>query len=93
MYFPPLKYTKINAITLWKWVLYAMPEPSAVLINHERIHLMQIRRDGVLRFYAKYVSEYFILRKKGLQHDAAYRGISYEKEAYEHDHDLTYQCS
>jgi hypothetical protein len=54
---------------------------DSVVINHERIHLAQIKRDGTLKFYAKYFWEAI---NKG------YRNISYEIEAYENERDFEY---
>jgi len=90
VHFPLLRFTKINAITLWKWVLYADKYPCKFLVNHERIHLDQIKRDGCFTFYYRYLHGYFSLRWEGLKPFDAYRGICYEKEAYENEWDLNY---
>lgn len=50
---------------------------------HEQVHLKQIKREGVFRFYTRYLLEYFKGRKNGLTHYQAYRNISYEREAYD----------
>lgn len=91
MYAPWLKYFNINAITIWKWVLYVDKEPSLELINHERIHLDQIKRDGVFTFYFRYLKDYFRLRRSGLPHFYAYKNIRYEQEAYKHERNLDYK--
>lgn len=91
MYAPWLKYFNINAVTVWKWVLYVDKNPSDVLINHERIHLDQIKRDGVFTFYFRYLRYYLILRVEGLPHFLAYKNIPYEQEAYKHEHNLAYK--
>lgn len=77
-----LKPLKINAIVLYPFVLYCDPEPDAKIISHEQVHLDQIKRDGVLKFYSKYLWEYLKGRKRGLSHYEAYRNISYEEEAF-----------
>lgn len=77
-------------MVLWPWVLYASHNPDAMVVNHERIHLLQIKRDGVWRFYGRYLLEYIHGRKAGLSHDEAYRNISYEQEAYTHQRDPNY---
>lgn len=77
-----LKPLKINAIVLYPFVLYCDKHPSEDLIIHEQTHLTQIKRDGVLQFYFRYLKEYFSGRKQGLNHYEAYRNISYEREAF-----------
>lgn len=72
----------INGMVLYPFILYSDKEPSVRLRRHEMIHILQIKRLGVFSFYRQYLKEYFSLRLKGLTHDAAYRGISFEKEAY-----------
>ena len=52
-----------------------------VLINHERIHLMQQLEMLVIPFYLLYLFE---LITRG------YRQISFEKEAYENEKNLRY---
>lgn len=85
-----LRWFGINGIVLWPFVLYADRNPDPVILNHESIHMDQIRRLGVARFYLRYLAEYFSGRKKGLSHDEAYRNISFEKEAYLNQHDSYY---
>lgn len=85
-----LRWIGINGIVLWPFVLYADKEPHAQICNHESIHLDQIKRTGVLRFYRRYLSEYLAGRRQGLSHNEAYLNISFEREAYEHQHDLAY---
>ena len=81
----------LAAVTVWKWVLYTDKNPEQAVINHERIHLDQIRRDGALKFYYRYLSEYLKLRILGIGHFLSYRNISYEKEAYDNQHNLDYE--
>lgn len=78
-----LKPFKINAIVLYPFVFYCAPNPSADIITHEQVHFDQIKQLGILKFYGKYLWEYFQGRKLGLSHYEAYRNISFEKEAYE----------
>jgi hypothetical protein len=86
----PLKWFKIEGIVLYPFVLFASREPHADLHNHERIHCDQIRRDGVVYFYLRYLWEYSCHRLKGMTKDQAYRAISYEREAYLHHHESHY---
>ena len=57
------------------------------LINHERIHTAQIIEMGFVFFYLWYVTEWVI---RLFMEGNAYKNISLEREAYRHDHDLSY---
>lgn len=63
---------------------------DVVFLNHERIHLRQQAELLVVVFYIWYISEFMIrwvlLRNKS----AAYRSISFEREAYSNEKDLDY---
>jgi hypothetical protein len=52
-----------------------------VLLNHERIHLRQELELLIIPFYIIYLAE---LVTKG------YRNISFEREAYDNEHNLNY---
>ncbi len=78
-----LKPFKINAIVVYPFVLYCDPNPSLDIFTHEQVHLDQIKRVGILKFYRLYLWEYFQGRRLGMSHFEAYRNISFEKEAYE----------
>jgi len=54
---------------------------SRSLVAHEVCHVAQILREGVPRFYARYVTEYARGLARGLGDRAAYLAISYEVEA------------
>lgn len=77
-----LKRFNINAIVLYPFVLYCDPTPGKRITSHERVHLEQIKKDGVVTFYVRYLFEYVRGRINGLTHDESYRSISYEVEAY-----------
>jgi hypothetical protein len=51
------------------------------LVVHELVHVAQWRRDGRW-FLSRYLSQYVRFRFLGVSHDAAYRSISYEVDAY-----------
>lgn len=56
-------------------------------INHEKIHTSQMKELLYLPFYLLYFGEWVVrLFMKG----DAYRNISFEKEAYTNENDLTY---
>ncbi len=84
---------KVNGIVLYPFIFLAPADPDPVLLNHELIHWAQIRRHGVIRFYYLYLKEYVAMRGQGMKHDDAYRGISFEREAYENAHNLAYLTS
>lgn len=75
----------VNGMALWPIILLGMPQPSARLVNHERIHLRQQLELLIVPFYAWYLLEYAVKRLRLGTHDAAYRAISFEREAYTHD--------
>ena len=60
------------------------------LINHEKIHLRQQLELLILPFYMWYVIEYGILLIKLRDKKQAYYGISFEREAYANETDLSY---
>lgn len=60
------------------------------LLNHEKIHLRQEIEMLVLPFYIWYLLEYLWHRLKTKTHHEAYMKISFEKEAYQNDHNLNY---
>src|SRR5665647_2681484 len=83
----------IEGIVLYPFILFASKQPDPAIENHEDIHCQQIRRDGFLGFYRKYLWEYSKGRMRGQNHDAAYRNISYEQEAYLHQKNLAYKVT
>ncbi len=80
----------VNGLTLWPFVLVRQPNPSARLLNHERIHLRQQLELGILPFYVWYLAEYAYWRFRGKRHYEAYRAIGFEREAFDNDHNPTY---
>jgi len=74
----------IQAIVLYPYVLFALAraEVHPILLNHEMIHIRQVRKLGWARFYIQYVWEYARLRARGLSRGEAYMAISFEREAY-----------
>jgi hypothetical protein len=87
-----LKNTKINGIALFPIILLKKKEylKDKSLVNHEKIHLRQQLEMLIIFFYLWYVIEYyywwFRLKNKYL----AYKRISFEREAYQHESDLDY---
>lgn len=74
-------FLKVNAIVLYPFVFVKHATSSPKLTNHELEHVSQMRREGVIRFYAKYLWYYFkgLLRYRNSY--LAYYNIPYEAEA------------
>ena len=83
------RYTAINLLGIIFVKTGANVTP--VLINHERIHSAQMRELAGVFFYLIYLMEW-IIRMIQFRADSyrAYRNISFEKEAYEHENDPAY---
>ncbi|QJW88888.1 hypothetical protein HNV11_05565 [Spirosoma taeanense] len=79
-----------DGMALFPFILVRQLNPGPILLNHERIHLRQQIELGILPFYIWYFLEYLIRRLQYRNHYTAYRNISFEREAYAHDADLTY---
>ena len=79
-----------DGMALFPFILVRQPNPGPTLLNHERIHLYQQAELGVLPFYVWYAIEYLIRRFQHPTHYAAYRNISFEREAYAHETNLSY---
>jgi hypothetical protein len=80
----------VSGMALFPFVLVRTKQPDAVLLHHERIHLRQQLELGIIPFYIWYLLEYLIRRWQYNTHYDAYRNISFEREAFENEHDLTY---
>lgn len=82
---PPRGYSGINLFG----VLFVHPGQyvSPRMLNHERIHTAQMREMAFIPFYLFYIMEWMV---KKLFHRNAYRNISFEREAYDNDHNLNY---
>jgi hypothetical protein len=60
-------------------------EIPPALLRHELIHQEQIDRYGIARFYLIYFRDYLANLWHLRDHDAAYRNIPFEMEAYERE--------
>ena len=60
------------------------------LINHERIHFRQQVELLVVLFYLLYLLEWIVKSAYFLDFYQGYRNISFEREAYQHEKDLSY---
>lgn len=79
----PFLMRGVLAITLGRRV-YVDPAVTdlARCLRHELVHVGQVRRMGVVRFYTRYALEYFRNRRRGMGPHQAYRHISLEQEAF-----------
>lgn len=59
-------------------------------LNHEKIHTAQIIECGFIFFYIIYLMEFLINLITYRDFLRAYYSISFEKEAYFYQHDMTY---
>lgn len=81
-----------QAITLWPFVIVRSADlkNNLKLINHEKIHIRQQLELLVVPFYLLYCLEFLIHLIVLRNWNKAYRRISFEKEAYQHESDLNY---
>lgn len=89
-------FMKIGGITIWPFIIlreiYDASPPwrrkAARIINHESIHIKQQEELLVLPFYIFYILEWLL--KLPFYGKQAYYNISFEREAYENDDNLSY---
>ena len=86
---PPKGFSAINLFG----VLFCKPNTriSDRLVNHESIHTAQMKELLYVPFYLLYGAEWLVkFIKNGFKGHTAYRNLSFEKEAYNNEHDLNY---
>lgn len=85
---PTKGFAAINLFTL----LFVRKEATVneVLINHEAIHSAQMKEMLFIPFYLWYVIEWLVWLVKYRNSHAAYRRISFEREAYSYQYNLHY---
>ena len=88
-YIIPKKYI---GLTIFPFIFLKTKElkQNTVLINHEKIHLKQQLELLWFLFFIWYGTEFFIKYLKYKNWHLAYINISFEKEAYENEHDTCY---
>jgi hypothetical protein len=72
-------------ITLYPFIFMLADEATSrntYVLNHEWIHITQIRQLGFFKFYLTYLFKYFKNLIKYKSFNAAYMEVSYEQEAY-----------
>lgn len=83
---------KFVGVALWPFLIiknHAL-KADVIFMNHERIHLRQQVELLVLPFYLWYGIEYIIRLLQYRNRYMAYRNISFEREAYAKENDLSY---
>jgi len=87
-----VSFLPARGMALFPFILIKYPNDreDVRLLRHEQIHLRQQAELLVVPFYAWYLLEYLWHRFRGLGHLGAYMRISFEREAYRHDHDPQY---
>lgn len=80
-----------KAMTLWP-LLFVRRDciMTDVDLRHERIHARQQKELLVVFFYLIYIIEYLVRLWLTFSTRSAYRDLSFEKEAYSHEHDEEY---
>jgi hypothetical protein len=58
-------------------------EIAPISLRHELVHIEQMDRHGIARFYLIYLCDYLANLGRLRDHDAAYRHILFEREARE----------
>ena len=61
------KIFKVEGIVIYPFIFFLSARPEIKLINHELIHILQVRRDGFFTFYFNYLKEYCFNRMKKLK--------------------------
>lgn len=79
-------------MAIFPFILIQRPEfkEDEVLINHEKIHLVQQLELLLIFFYIIYLIHYLINLARYRNHRAAYMNIVFEREAFHMDSDLLY---
>ncbi|NAY92214.1 hypothetical protein GTQ34_09810 [Muricauda sp. JGD-17] len=85
-------YKNYVGLSLWPFIILKEDslKTDGVLINHERIHLKQQRELLIVPFYLWYMLEWLLRTILYLDSYRAYQNVSFEREAYAHEKDMTY---
>lgn len=83
---------RASAVTIFPFIFVGRQgfRADKYLINHERIHLSQALELLIFPFYTWYSIEFFIRYIQYRDFDKAYRNISFEREAYGNEKNLSY---
>ena len=81
-----------RGLTLFPFVLVKSKKDrqDLVFLNHEKIHIRQQLELLVVPFYVLYLLEFLVKWMVLKNRFKAYKSISFEREAYDNEHDLGY---
>jgi hypothetical protein len=81
-----------RGLTIFPFILlkHKRDKEDACLLNHEKIHIRQQLELFILPFFIWYGIEYVIKFLYYRNSNLAYRNISFEREAYLYENDLSY---
>ena len=87
-----VRHKYFYGITIWPFVILRSKDlrSNQGLINHERIHLRQQLEMLIVPFYVWYFLEFLVRWATLGSSYRAYRSISFEQEAYNHEYDYDY---
>lgn len=88
-YLVPIGYTGFTFFP-FVFVKYKHLRTDVHLLNHEKIHLRQQLELLIVPFYVFYGVEFLVRLYQYKAWHVAYRNISFEREAYKNESDLTY---
>ena len=90
--FPKLIGKSFTALSIYPFIFLKNKESKQdlVLINHELIHFRQQKEMLWLLFFLWYGIEFLIKLMYYRHAHTAYRNISFEREAYQNENNLTY---
>lgn len=86
-----IPFKGFKAMAIWPFI-FARSDQSMHEhdINHERIHHQQQKELFLIGFYLMYFLEYLFYLIFLWDSEKAYFMISFEQEAYNHEHDINY---
>jgi len=88
----------VGGISLFPFIILREKHNSTIyrrkkakrIINHESIHFHQTLECGIFLFYIIYLIEWVIKSIMYMDTYKGYKNISFEREAYQNDENLTY---
>lgn len=86
---PKILFGSVKAMTIFPFIFVkeAKLKNNQVLMNHEKIHIRQQLEMLILPFFIVYLAEWLV---RLFMEGNAYRNISFEREAYTYQYNLSY---
>ena len=87
-----LSFGKADAITIFPFIVLRREvfKDNVLLLNHERIHLIQALELLIIFFYFLYLLEFLVRYIQLKDFGKAYRRISFESEAFANQSNMRY---